>query len=487
MKTRCPKEKNYAMFSHRLFGKMEWSLLMGILFLLLLSLFIRSAWAAEPQRLQRDLGVMEDVLESLCAHSGDQQTTWGSGPQARGLYLKGYGLLFLVEGCLPSSSPENVLVSVVRKEGGEKIIETKGARHVVKVVKRGQSTDKEAAEAPAEGASEDPLEKTRELIVEFLGNYADITNQLSAGEKITVLLRPGDWHLMLLPPMPPMPPLPPLPGVDNVEFDFNFQSAENIEQLTRKVEEVAERLRESGVISDSLARRIRLEVEREIKGKEGDEGDEETEEELVFEAHDASAPVVVHRKISQASPQKLLAATVKKSDVVAYRQGKLTEEQFRQRVDFQEHDLRSQETKSVDIMAGILDKALDGETHHRRQSGTLGIYQKGLGALFFVSQDPPSDLFAFFHEEEAQKGKQRRYLNSLEKQLFDALATYGPTLRPVQPGEYVIVELRFSPGFNSKSIPSRLILKVSKEDIDAYQQRKIDLDEFHQKSELQEL
>ena len=189
MKTRRSKEINRAMFSHRLFGKMEWTLLMGILFLLLLSLFIRSAWATEPQRLQRDLGVMEDVLESLCAHAGDQQAHWGSGPQARGLYLKGYGLLFLVEGCLPSSSPENVLVSVVRKGGGEKIVETKGGRHVVKVVKKGDPSGGTAEEAPTDTKPEDPREKARELIGEFLGNYADITNlsngSTDAGANIT--------------------------------------------------------------------------------------------------------------------------------------------------------------------------------------------------------------------------------------------------------------------------------------------------------------
>jgi hypothetical protein len=465
------------MFNHRLFGKMERSLLMGILFLLLLSLFIRSTWAAEPQRLQRDLGVMEDVLESLCAHTGDQQTAWGSGPQARGLYLKGYGLLFLVEGCLSSSSPENVLVSVVRKEGGQKVVETKNGRHIVKVIKK---------EDPDGGETEDPQEKARELIVEFLGNYGDITNQLPEGERITVLLRPGGWHLMLpMPLMPPMPPLPPLPVAGDFEFDLNFQSAENIEQLTRKVEEIAEKLRESGVISDSVAGRLRLEVEQKIK--EQKEKEEDAEGSIVFKAPNTSSPVIVHQKISHDLPQTLLAATVKKSDIVAYRQGELTEAQFRQRIDFQEHDLRSQETKSVDIMAGILDKALDGETHHRRQGGTLGIYQKGLGALFFVEKEAPSDLFAPFHDRENHKDEQRRYLDRLRKQLFDAVADYGSTLRPVQPDEYVIVELRFSSGFISRSAPSRLILRARKEDINAYQQGKIDLDKFRQKSELQEL
>ena len=171
--------------------------------------------------------------------------------------------------------------------------------------------------------------------------YADTTN---------VLLRPGEWHLMLLPPMPPMPPMPPLPAVGGVEFDFNFQSAENVEQLTRKVEEIAERLRESGVISDSLAGRIRLEVKREIRSEEGEE---ETEEVLLPEEGDPSSSVVV--------------------------------------------------------------------------------------------------------------------------------------VCAVQPDEHVIVELRFSPGFTSRSTPSRLILKARKEDIDAYQRGKIDLDKFRQKSELQEL
>ena len=472
------------MFSHRLFGKMEWTLLMGILFLLLLSLFIRSAWATEPQRLQRDLGVMEDVLESLCAHAGDQQAHWGSGPQARGLYLKGYGLLFLVEGCLPSSSPEIVLVSVVRKGGGEKIVVTKGGRHVVKVVKKGDPSGGTAEEAPTDTKPEDPREKARELIGEFLGNYADITNQLSEGEKITVLIRPGGWHLALLPPMPPMPPLPPLPSVGDGEFDFNFTSVEDVQQLTLKVEEIIEKLRESSVISDSLAGRIRLEVERKI---ESEEGEEETAEILLPEEGDPSSSVAVHAKAPQFLPQKLLAATVEKGDIIAYRQKKLSEEQFRQCVDFQEHDLRAPETKSVDIMAGILDKALDGDEHSHGRGGTLGIYQRGLGALFFVEKEIFSDLFAHFHQNESQKDKQLHYLANVEEQLFDAVATYGSTLRPVQPDEYVIVELRFSSGFTSKSVPSRLILKASKRDIDAYQQGKIDLDKFRQESELQEL
>ena len=473
------------MFSHRLFGKMEWSLLMGILFLLLLSLFIRSAWAAEPQRLQRDLGVMEDVLESLCAHADDRQTHWGSGPQARGLYLKDYGLLFLVEGCLSSSSPENVLVSVVRRESGKKIVETKGGRHVVKVVKKGEPSGGTAEEAPTETRPEDPLEKARELIGEFLGNYADITNQLSEGEKITVLVRPGDWHLMLLPPMPPMPPLPPLPDAGNVEFDFNFTSVEDVEQLTLKVGEIIEKLRESSVISDSLAGRIRLEVERKIKSEEGEE---ETAEVLLPEEGDPSSSVVVHQKFPQALPQTLLAATVKKSDVNAYRRSELSEEQFRQRVDFQEHDLRSQETKSVDIMAGILDKALDAEDLGFGTEGeTLGIYQKGLGALFFVELEGYDSRFTYSSRDEDRQSPE--YVAQIWEQLVATAASYGATLRPLKDGENLIVEVRLShiAQFYGSRLPTRLILKTSKKDIDAYQQGKIDLEKFRRKSELQEL
>ncbi len=78
--------------------------------------------------------------------------------------------------------------------------------------------------------------------------------------------------------------------------------------------------------------------------------------------------------------------TAKKRDIVAYRRERISEAEFRKRIVSREHKPDASTIKKIGVLATILDKALKRPDHLARDfNKTLGIYQEGLGALFFVN------------------------------------------------------------------------------------------------------
>ena len=452
--------------------------------------------------MQRDLGVMEEVLRSLCEHTASRQPVWGSEPEVRGLYIEGYGALFLVEGCMSPARAAEVVVMTVQQEGTRQIVRTIG---------------KNGAPDESTDSTNSTLEQNYQLLAEFLGSYGSAISQLRDDERITVLVRPSrNRHSFLHTtgielPLPPVPPLPPI----DVDVDVH------LEQLAEGLEQLTERLNEKGVISDSLSRRIRIEVNREI----AEEEEKNQKKEEILDEWIAATEVTEKARVSRVfrlagddsvdfrfaggdsvvvpshlPPLPLLTATIGKQDLTAHRRGQLTDAQFRERITFQEHDPHAPHLKTIDIMAGILDKALDGRQPRgfRAKDSTTGIYQEGLDALFFVELESAGvHLDALFSQHRQRDKAEERpdIFARVEDQLVETAADYGATLRPLKADEFLVVEVRIPRssllpitfGSSEESLPSRLILKARRADIDAYHQGDIDLEKFRKKVEIQEL
>ena len=365
----------------------------------------------DPQRMQRDIRIMEGVLsnENLYYDVPD-----GANFRARGLYLDGYGVLFVAAG--PASGTER--------------------------------WDKKLSQAEL-------LAATRDLLAEFLGDYAGTIGQLDQDDRITVCYQPK-W--------------PPRPAVaDTVSFDL-FKQVEAIPELRGSRFDFKE-LVVAVAVPDSLNAKFHFSIDDEQIATiaKAREYLQEALETLVAGGHidkslaeavgEADSPVKVHVRFYNLH-SAAIAATVKKSAIDAFREGRIDSASFRQRIAFAEYgDLRK-----IDIMAGILDQVFRDGSYPpwSRIQRTLGMYQPDVGALFFIS-DP------------------MRVANPLPRatvkaRTVEAVADYSATLRQVQSDEHVIVEYR-SP-FSARSA----LLKVPKSAIDAYARGDLDLDAFRKKA-----
>ena len=366
----------------------------------------------DPQRIQRDIRIMEGVLsnENLYYDVPD-----GANFRARGLYLDGYGALFVAAG--PASGVERWDKKLSQKE---------------------------------------LLAATRDLLAEFLGDYAGTIGQLAKDDRITVCYQPK-W--------------PPRPAVaDTASFDLSKQ----VEAMPELKESRFDFKKLVVAVPDSLNKsrfefHFSIDDEQIATTAKAREYLQESLEKLVARGQidkslaeavgEADSPVKVHVHYYNVHPAAI-AATVKKFAIDAFREGRVDSATFRQRIAFAEYkDLRK-----IDIMAGILDQVFRQDSYPpwSRIQRTLGMYQPDVGALFFLS-DP------------------MRVANPLPRatvkaNIVEAIADYGATLHQVQSDEHVIVEYR-SP-FSTRSA----LLKVPKSAIDAYARGDLDLDGFRKKA-----
>ena len=381
---------------------------------ILVASFIATASFADmdPQRMQRDIRIMEGVLanENLYYDVPD-----GANFRARGLYLNGYGVLFVAAG--PASGTER--------------------------------WDKKLSQAEL-------LTATRDLLAEFLGDYAGTIGQLDQDDQITVCYQPK-W--------------PPRPAVaDTVSFDLSKQ-VEAIPELRGSRFDFKELV---VAVPDSLKKlhfKFHFSIDDEqiatiAKAREYLQESLETlvargqiDKSLAEAVGEADSPVKAHVRFYNVH-SAAIAATVKKSAIDAFREGRIDSATFRQRIAFAEYE----DLRKIDIMAGILDQAFRHDSYPpwSRIQRTLGMYQPDVGALFFLS-DP------------------MRVANPLPRatvkaNIVEAVADYGATLRQVQSDEHVVVEYR-SP-FSARSA----LLKVPKSAIDAYALGDLDLDAFRKKA-----
>ena len=398
--------------------------------------FMATASLAEvnPQRMQRDIRIMEGVLsnENLYYDVPD-----GANFRARGLYLDGYGVLFVAAG--PASGTER--------------------------------WDKKLSQAEL-------LAATRDLLAEFLGDYAGTIGQLDQDDRITVCYQPK-W--------PPRPAVADtvsfdlfkqveamrsfraaLDGADTVSFDL-FKQVEAIPELRGSrfdfkelvvVVAVPDTLKtfyfpinDEQIATIAKAREYLQEALEKLVARG------QIDKSLAEAVGEADSPIKVHVRFYNLH-SAAIAATVKKSAIDAFREGRIDSATFRQRIAFAEYE----DLRKIDIMAGILDQVFRHDSYPpwSRIQRTLGMYQPDVGALFFMS-DP------------------MRVANPLPRatvkaKIVEAVADYGATLHQVQADEHVVVEYR-SP-FSARSA----LLKVPKSAIDAYARGDLDLDGFRKKA-----
>ena len=411
--------------------------------------FMATASLAEvnPQRMQRDIRIMEGVLGNLY-HNAPNPTHFSS----RGLYLDGYGVLFFIQGSWPGK--EHPSIAVAWDEKGVKFVE----------LKSGDPSSYEKS-----------LAESHDLLAEFLGNYAGIIGQLDPDDRITVCYQhPRSGGLAS--------------GLKNITDGFKFGAKTETDSasfdLTKQIEAITPMAmpfeKFSLTFGDSvsffdtdkqvaaitrLRKRLEGAAEGEVKAAVEVVGDSLLAD--VVEADTLSHGSVVPRVLGSiplgrraAAAAPLITATAKKSAIDAFREGRIDSATFRQRIASSEHT----SSKKINIMAGILDQVSGQDQHSLIGSRpTLGMYQPDLGALFFMNEE------SFFNSQS---------LDDVKANIVEAVADYGATLGQVQSDEYVIVEYveyRSSPSARS------VLLKVPKSSIDAYARGDLDLDAFRKK------
>ena len=212
---------------------------------------------------------------------------------------------------------------------------------------------------------------------------------------------------------------------------------------------------------------------------------------------------------AELSKQVYSEVTAKKSDIVAYRRERIAEAEFRRRIVSRDRAPEASMMKKIGVMATILDKALkQPEPPVPKLDATLGIYQKGLGALFFVNAKsanrlklpysltwPPPSLRKAPKTARVRirAGKAVKAGNPLQKrfkfkeELVEVVGDYGYTLRTLKPEEYIVVEVRFPRRPGRRSSGERgLLLTVKKKNVDAYSRGDLDLAAFRQKVDIRE-
>ena len=391
----------------------------------------------DRERMQQDLDIMEGILQNLHSQTTSNLVGVHREPQVRGLYFEDYGVIFLIEERGPAGySPPGLGFP----EQLTKVFEmhTEGdvaTKFKEKVQKR--RTD------------------IQNRLGEFLGTYADAIRQLKDADRISILvffqrLSPYGFDLERA-------------GVGKPEWLWPSQSVPRHRSPSSQ-----------GVLEpdnrDSIA----------VRGKRRQDSDT-----FLY---------------TVTSEQVYSEVTVKKRDIVAYRREQIDDAEFRTRIAFSDHQPDASMMKKIGVMATILDKALkQTEDSVRRLDATLGIYQKGLGALFFVNvrggfrstaihvkrkNDPKTVTY------QVRPGKavnrENKSQDRFKEELIEVVGDYGYTLRTLKPEEHIVVEVRFPRGAGRRSSGARgLILQVKKKDVDAYSRGDLDLAAFRQKVDIQ--
>jgi len=208
-----------------------------------------------------------------------------------------------------------------------------------------------------------------------------------------------------------------------------------------------------------------------------------------------------------------LNITAKKSDIVDFRKGKIDEKTFRNRVTFHKRLDSKQKNRNIDIMANILNTALNRKHRgeFRMDSKNRGIYLDGLGALFFIRGYLLGErdvityeyyLGKYLKEQEGMQASRvktttkskkpeeriKESIKGFKDELVELVGDYGHTLRTLKPTEYVVVNINFKDNWRAHFLesPQQVILKVRKQDLDRYDRGDLTLAALRKKVEIQE-
>jgi tRNA (Thr-GGU) A37 N-methylase len=359
-------------------------------------------------RMQRDLEIMEGVLNKLIAPSATMFGPWGI--KTRGLYFEGYGVVFQTDYGgyqIRILSSGNTIRRLKKTE--KKLLELKSHLKGGTPAPSGTETELEENEEALSVAEQ--IQALKAQIVEFLANYADAIGQLVDSDRITVLI-----------------------NLDNGSWSFPF--------INRY---------------------------------------QQTDEEQI----------------------SILEATAKKSDLMAYRRGEISEDTFEKRVIFNERPQNEARAKNLDIMANIMDTALSKKylKEFGVEGNTHAVYLEGLGALFFIKGDLNRSAFVpeiqiyideYLEKQEVKtirKGREQRskkqireLLTTFQNTLLEVVGDYSHTLRTLKPTDYVVVSVDLDHGLSHReSIPSRFVMRVQKKALDSFNRGNIKLSELRER------
>lgn len=189
---------------------------------------------------------------------------------------------------------------------------------------------------------------------------------------------------------------------------------------------------------------------------------------------------------------KGLIASVSIADIIDYRKGRLTDDEFARKVIFQEQQFMDED---VTILSNVIKTSLE-EPGNQLQWGIAGevrgIYFKGYGVVFFADVIPGRSVTAAYYQKYLDRLKDRSVTipgrdlafkddefkkDLLEQKLIQLISNYGFNMRDLAADEW------FEVAINYKGTPidgqySRIIFKVQKRAIDDYQRERIRFDQF---------
>jgi hypothetical protein len=201
---------------------------------------------------------------------------------------------------------------------------------------------------------------------------------------------------------------------------------------------------------------------------------------------------------SESAGNKDMLAVARKADIIALRSGRMQTEDFRSRVVFRDVDPEAASSE-IDIMARIIDTALQGRARQSmfHSSNSRGIHLDDYGVIFFtnvaIGQDFSIRILEDFGKRATQESIERRLVDlqtasrqrqedwlaefkKFKLQLSEVIADYGHTLRQLRPQDNIVItaDLESAP----ENAPQFLVCRVKKQQVDAFNARRITREQF---------
>ena len=383
------------------------------------------------KRMQRDLDILEGVLQTFLEHTEMPiHNDWQSDRNTvKALYQEGYGVLLLAED-QDLNFYQPYRVALVTKKESEKTADTQDAETDVKVYTTGRKHI-ERVDVQPEDEVQKRSETLRKNLTEFLGTYGDAVGQLQDTDRITVLVVPPEGRRQ--------------PHVDYHAHTIECETKCEIEHEIEGVIALAGREKEH-------APSAHIQIVKRLHGAEAETVRTHIDSSLnkgLEKLHLRVQGLTDHLKQygfignrTAALELKMLEASVRKRDIADLKRGRMTEQAFAGRIAFREHEPGTAMHKKIDIMSGILDKALGGNGNNlfSRSAKTTGIYQADLGAVFFIDRKSSDNLVWIDKDEPGTPNSYETFKNAL----IETVADYGHTLRDLKPDEHIVIQADLS-------------------------------------------
>ena len=189
------------------------------------------------------------------------------------------------------------------------------------------------------------------------------------------------------------------------------------------------------------------------------------------------------------------SSSLLKSEFTALRQSRTPESLLR----FQEAGVNAAVDRELDIFTGILSKSVGGQKEHApwNGSGTRSMYVPGYGAVVFLSASwfnaADVDAIRQYAEQAAAAQKSwpastgfaspeenwKKRLPAMKEQVIDQLARYGGSLRSLKPEEKIMIVISSPQGFWGEGHTPGLSITARMADVFRHYQAEMTLEAFH--------